>query len=258
MRDSELKARRLASHLEHMRLVGGASEGARCFELADGAVRASITPVRPDRSVLNGVAYSDTEALIAGLDELARAYDEAAIQAWTVWVPEEDTRAAQALEAAGHALDGVPRDMGAALADMDLEPRFDLDLDPDPSWIDIAEVNEAAYFASAQGGYFGPALARYSARPYLARLDGRPACTVVIEDTDGDAYVQLVATRPEAQRRGLAGELLRLALAEARERGMHTTTLEATAAGAPVYGRLGYRDLGVLQMWERRVRKDSA
>jgi GNAT superfamily N-acetyltransferase len=256
--DAELRARRRASQLEHMRVVGGASEGARCIEFADGAVRAAITPVRPDRSVVNCVGYSDTDALVAGLDDLARTYSEAGIQAWTVWVPEGDRRAAEALEEAGHVLDGVPRDMAGVLAEMDLEPRFDLDLDDAPDWVDVAEVNEAAYFQSAQGAYFGPALARYAARPYLARLDGRTACTVVIEEFDGDAYVQLVATRPEAQRRGLAGELLRLALREARDRGVTTTTLEATAAGAPVYGRLGYRDLGELQMWERRVRKESA
>jgi ribosomal protein S18 acetylase RimI-like enzyme len=256
--DAALKAKRRASHLEHMRVVGGASEGARCFELAGGAVRAAITPVRPDRSVVNCVGYTDTDALIEGLDALARAYDAVGIEAWTVWVPEEDGRAAAALEGAGHVLDGVPRDMAGVLADMDLEPRFALDLDAAPEWVDVAEVNEAAYFQSAQGAYFGPALARYSARPYLARLEGRPACSVVIEEFEDDAYVQLVATRPEAQRRGLAGELLRLALREARERGLTTTSLEATAAGAPVYARLGYRDLGELQMWERRVRKDSA
>lgn len=258
MDDVELKARRRASQLEHMRVVGGASDGARCVELAGGVVRAAITPVRPDRSVVNCVAYTDTDALIEGLDEVARAYDEAGIQAWTVWVPTEDGRAAAALAGAGHVLDGVPRDMAGVLADMDLDPRFDLDLDAAPDWVDVAEVNEAAYFQSAQGAYFGPALARYSARPYLALLDGRPACSVVVEEFADDAYVQLVATRPEAQRRGLAGELLRLALREARERGLTTTTLEATAAGAPVYARLGYRDLGELQMWERRVRKESA
>jgi len=221
-------------------------------------VRAALTPVRPDRSVLNCVAYTDSDALIAAIDELAGVYDKGGIQAWTVWVPEGDTAVAAALEAAGHVLDGEPRDMGAPLDEMDLEPRAELDLDPAPDWVDIAEVNEAAYYSSAQGSYFGPALADYEARPYLARLEGRPACTVAVEDIDGDAYVQLVATRPEAQRRGLAGELMRLALREARERGCTTTTLEGTAAGAPVYRRLGYRDLGVLQMWERRVRNESA
>ena len=49
---------------------------------------------------------------------------------------------------------------------------------------------------------------------------------------DGDAYVWLVATRPEARGRGLAGELLRAALRAARDQaGAATTTLEATAMG---------------------------
>ena len=255
--DDTLKARRLASHFEHLERVGRASDGARSVDLP-GGVRAAITPVRPDRSVVNGVAYSDTDALIAALDELARVYEEAGIDAWTVWVPTEDRRAAAALSAAGHALDGVPRDMGASLDEMDLEARFELDLEPEPSWVDVAEINESAYYASQGGSYFGPALARLDERPYLARVDGRPAACLAIADIDDDAYVQLVATRPDFQRRGLAGELLRLALREARDRGMRTTTLEGTAAGAPVYTRVGYRDLGELQMWERRVRNDSA
>jgi GNAT superfamily N-acetyltransferase len=255
--DDTLKARRLASHLEHLARVGRASDGARSVDFP-GPVRAAITPVRADRSVVNGVAYSDTDALIAAIDELARVYEEAGIEAWTVWVPTEDRRAAEALAAAGHALDGIPRNMGAPLDEMDLEARFELDLDPDPSWVDVAEINESAYYASQGGSYFGPALARLDERPYLARVDGRPAACLAIAEIDDDAYVQLVATRPDFQRRGLAGELLRLALREARDRGMKTTTLEGTAAGTPVYMRLGYRDLGELQMWERRVRKESA
>jgi ribosomal protein S18 acetylase RimI-like enzyme len=255
--DDTLKARRLASHLEHLERVGRASEGARSVDFP-GGVRAAMTPVRPDRSVVNAVAYSDTDALISVLDEVARVYEEAGIEAWTVWVPVEDRRAAEALAAAGHALDGIPRNMGAPLDEMDLEARFELDLDPDPDWVDVAELNESAYFASQGGRYFGPALARLDELPYVIRVDGRTAACLAIADIDDDAYVQLVATRPDFQRRGLAGELLRLALREARERGMKTTTLEGTAAGAPVYTRVGYRDLGELQMWERRVRNDSA
>jgi GNAT superfamily N-acetyltransferase len=148
--------------------------------------------------------------------------------------------------------------MGVELAELDLEPRLELVRDPPPGWQDLAEINEAAYYASQGGSYFGPALARLAERPYIARLDGRPASCLAIADADGDAYVQLVATRPEAQRRGLAGELLKFALREARDRGCTTTTLEGSPAGAPLYARMGYHDLGVLQMWERRVRNDSA
>jgi hypothetical protein len=42
------------------------------------------------------------------------------------------------------------------------------------------------------------------------------------------------------------------ALADARERGRLTTTLVATKLGRPVYERVGYRDFGAIQMWERR------
>jgi ribosomal protein S18 acetylase RimI-like enzyme len=68
----------------------------------------------------------------------------------------------------------------------------------------------------------------------------------------GDCGVYLVATAPAAQRRGLAGALMLHALADAREAGCATTTLQATRAGTPVYARLGYRDLGAIEMWERR------
>lgn len=250
MDERELRARRLASQQAFLRIVGHGSEGARVIE-RDGLVGCAC-PLRPDRSVVNAVAYHDPVAMIAAIGELAAVYDEAGIQAWTVWVPEGDEHVAQALEAAGHRLDGVPRQMATELAELDLEPRFELDLDPEPAWLDVAEINEAAYFESAGGCYFGPSLSGMEGRPYVTRLDGRPASALVVFDVGEDAYVGLVATRKEAQRRGLAGELLRHALREARERGLTTTTLESTAAGAPVYARLGYRDLGVVQMWERR------
>jgi hypothetical protein len=42
------------------------------------------------------------------------------------------------------------------------------------------------------------------------------------------------------------------ALADAQDRGRLTTTLVATKLGRPVYERLGYRDFGAIEMWERR------
>jgi hypothetical protein len=45
---------------------------------------------------------------------------------------------------------------------------------------------------------------------------------------------------------------MRQGLWDAREAGCETSTLQATAAGRPVYERLGYQDLGALQMWEFR------
>ena len=63
----------------------------------------------------------------------------------------------------------------------------------------------------------------------------------------------MVAVVPEARGRGLSGKLIAHSLADAVERGQQTSTLVATKLGRPVYERLGFRALGVLEMWERRL-----
>ena len=45
---------------------------------------------------------------------------------------------------------------------------------------------------------------------------------------------------------------MRQALADARENGCTTTTLQATEVGERLYTNLGYRQLCVMQLWERR------
>src|SRR3989442_9725384 len=88
---------------------------------------------------------------------------------------------------------------------------------------------------------------------YLARLDGVPAACVAAIDHRTDCGIYFVATAPEARGRGLATVLMARALADARERGCRTTSLQATKMGYPIYARFGYQDLGTLQMWERRA-----
>ena len=63
----------------------------------------------------------------------------------------------------------------------------------------------------------------------------------------------LVGTAPAARRRGLASAAMRFALGEAVRAGCTTTTLQATAAGRPVYQRLGYREFGAMELWEKRT-----
>src|ERR671918_876700 len=97
------------------RLIADGSKGSVWEE---GDVLAAIFPAAPDRSVFNSVFYEDGERLLASLDELAAAYDEAGVRAWTVWVPEEDSATAAGLAEAGHLDDAQPRDMGMPLADL--------------------------------------------------------------------------------------------------------------------------------------------
>jgi GNAT superfamily N-acetyltransferase len=235
-----------------VRLLGRSSEGSAVLH-RDGVV-ASIVPAVPDRSVLNSVVYRDAAALEAALDELASAYDEAGVNAWTVWVPEPERRAAALLAEAGHRLDAAPAAMVRDLASLPAPDAGDLDWDAAAAPDDVGHVNDEAYGFAA--GTFGAALTHLPVgaplRLYQARVDGGPACVLGTLDAGTDCGVYLVATLKERRGRGLARRLLHIALAEARERGKTTSTLQSTKFGLPVYERLGYEAACPLQMWERR------
>ncbi len=89
--------RMLNSLRAFIRLIGRSSDGAHVIEL-DGVI-ASVCPSVPDRSLPNSVIYESQEALIGALPELSRRYEDAGVQAWTVWTPEDDTDAIDALDA---------------------------------------------------------------------------------------------------------------------------------------------------------------
>ena len=225
-----------------------ASRGGSSLELP--GLHAAIMPAMPDRSVVNCVVPDGADALAAGLDELAAAYDDAGVTAWTVWVHEGDEPTRAVLTAAGHVLDGEPMGQERDLAGLEPPEPPELDLLPDPSPADFDPIVTASY------GWPGFARAFEEFPPgfhaYVARHEGEPAACLGIWDVDGDAHVQLVGTVPEARGRGIASRLMRRALVDARERGCTISRLQATAMGQPVYTRLGYRDLGRVEMWERR------
>jgi len=246
--DSELFARMHANLREFCRLMGGASPGARVVELA-GAV-AAVVPATPHRSVPNSVAYDTPEDLERALPLLAEVYEEAGVNAWTVWTPEADRRAITLLADAGHRLDADPAAMSMELRHLAAPRPHDLDLDPAPSVSQMAELNDAAYGTAPDMSLALRSLPGVTL--HVARVDGKAASVVGTHDHGGDACILFVATAPEAQGRGLATRLMALALHEARDRGAVTTSLQATKMGYPVYAKLGYRDLGALQMWERR------
>jgi len=245
----DLQRRGLAAFV---RILGRGSESSALFERE--GVLGAIVPAVPERSVLNSVAYRDAGSLGAALDELAAAYEEAGVRAWTVWVPEDDREAARLLEAAGHKLDATPVAMNLDLAELPEPERVDLDWDGRATPPDVGRVNDLAY--GLEPGSFGAALTRLPAdlplRLYQARVDGEPVAVVGALDHGDDCGIYLVATLKGHRGKGLARRLLHVALAEARERGCRSSTLQATKLGYPVYERLGYAPVCTLQMWERR------
>jgi ribosomal protein S18 acetylase RimI-like enzyme len=250
--DRELRRRQAGSQRAFYRMLAAASPDARLFELQ--GVQATIVPVRPWFSVFNSVLYEDVRALQTRLPIVAEQYERAGVGAWTVWVPPGDQRAKEVLKAAGHLRDSTPLLMAAPISAIDLQSRIQLDLLERPTWNDVACCNDRAH------GVLEPwsmaAVFQQADDPdshlYAAACDGKVASALIAREHQGDCYFWFVATRPDAQRRGLASELMRRALREARSRGCKTTTLESTRAGEPVYARLGYAALGRYEMWERR------
>lgn len=235
-----------------VRMVGRGSGDAALFE-RDG-VLAAIVPACPDRSVINSVTYRDAASLGAALPELAAAHDQAGVRAWTVWVPEHDREAAGLLEAAGHRFDAAPAAMVLDLADLAEPDPQGLDWDGRARPADVARINDLAY--GYERSTFGAALTALPAdvplRLYQARVDGEPVSVLGTIDAGDDCGVYLVATLKGHRGQGLSRRLLHLAMAEARERGLRTSSLQASKLGQPVYERLGYATICELHMWERR------
>lgn len=250
MTDAQLYARMLDNLRSAFRIAARTPGGAALEQ--DGVV-AAITPAARYLSIFNGVVYADAATLDAALPQLARAYDDAGVQAWTVWIPEEDRAAAELVAAAGHALDASPRAMACELAALDLVAPARLDYQRDLP-VETFETLTMRGFGGRPEHARG-ALAGFDeerAHRYIAIADGEAAATVGVWDDEGDAGIYYVSTLPAARGRGLATALMTRALLDARERGCETTSLQATKMGRPVYARLGFRDLGAIDMWERR------
>ncbi len=247
---TELRRRAVEGIRDEVEAFGSGHPDSRLIR-RDGLL-ASLTPASPQRSLFNSVFYEDPTALAEELDSLAELYDAQGIAAWTVWVPDEDRKTAGLLDKRGHALDAAPRAMAMELVEPVEVSASPAGAEPGPCEPAIAaELNDRAYGYGSDG--FRAALA--GATPiqwHGACIEGEAvACigTIVVGD---DCCVTGVATLPEHQGRGIAGWLLRRALAAAREEGLRTASLQATKAGAPLYERLGFADFGYVEMWELR------
>lgn len=258
-RDRDLALQRRAMR-DWLAMMGGSSPGARCERR--GSVVAAVVPASPDRSIANSVSYDEPADLIARLDELAALYDEAQIDAWTVWVPEFEIDTIAALERAGHAFDGKPLAMTLELDGFEPPDLGGLDYDDRCDMPTLGEVNQSAYGLDAQSGFaavFASEPEGVDLRVYRARDAGEVACVLAtidhepIEGADGpDCGIYFVATFEGARGRGFGTRLLAAALVEARGRGCATSTLQASAMGEPIYAGLGYRAAFRWNMYERR------
>ncbi|MDX6378622.1 MAG: hypothetical protein QOE98_2925 [Gaiellaceae bacterium] len=210
----------------------------------DGLV-AAVNPLLPERSVPNSVFFRDAGALEAHLDELTETYDAAGVRASMAWVDEYDEESGIILGPRLYVLDGMLLRMGVELDAVTPPPT-----DPPRPVEQVAPAAVAGIVDVSFGGAIGAVLARAPAA--FAYRIGDDAC-LVCHDTGPDCGIYVVGTRPEARRRGLATALVARALADAAGRGQTSSTLQASEAGAGVYRALGFRTVGALSLWERRL-----
>lgn len=248
--ERELRARAIGGVREQVEAFGSAHPDS--VLIRHRGLLAAVVPSSPQRSFFNSVFYSDSAMLSAEIDALAKAYDSHGVDAWTVWVPDEDRDSARMLAARGHVLDASPQAMAMELAD--LEPELPAPEGVKPGPIDAstsASLNDRAYGFGPDG--FAVGIAGETSIRWHGAFAGDEALgcvgTIAIGD---DCLITGVATPPENRGRGIASWLVRSALAGAREQGMLTASLQASRAGASIYERLGFRNLGFLEMWELR------
>jgi GNAT superfamily N-acetyltransferase len=78
-------------------------------------------------------------------------------------------------------------------------------------------------------------------RVFSALVDGQPAGVSIAIRTGDVSGVYGVGTRPEFRRRGVGTAVSWAAVTAGREWGCDTVVLQASAAGLPVYERMGFR-----------------
>jgi GNAT superfamily N-acetyltransferase len=248
--DRELRARAIGGVREQVEAFGTAHSDSVLIRRP--GLLAAVVPSSPQRPFFNSVFYSDPATLSAEMEALAEAYASGAVEAWTVWVPDEDRGSARMLSARGHVLDASPRAMAMKLAD--LGPELPAPEGVEAGVVDAstcAVLNDRAYGFGPDG--FAASIAGETSIQWRGALaDGEPIGCVGTIAIGDDCLITGVATPPEHRGRGIASWLVRSALAGARERGMATASLQASRAGASIYERLGFRDLGFLEMWELR------
>jgi GNAT superfamily N-acetyltransferase len=249
--ERELRARAIGGVREQVEAFGSAHSDSVLIRRAD--LLAAVVPSSPQRSFFNSVFYGDPATLSAEIDALAETYDSSGVNAWAVWVPDEDRDSAHMLAARGHVLDASPRAMAMELSDLGPKVPAPEGVGPGPiGAATCAALNDRAY-GFGPDGFAAGISAETSIQWRGAFAGGEPLGCVGTIATGDDCLVTGVATPPEHRGRGIASWLVHSSLADACEQGMVTASLQASRAGASIYERLGFRDLGFLEMWELRL-----
>ncbi|MBP0615765.1 GNAT family N-acetyltransferase [Jiella mangrovi] len=205
---------------------------------------------------------ADRERLAHSLGKAAR-YMRSQSQAGFLWIFEDllaaDARGSlpEAARQAGLQFGFGGFGMAADILPLAEEPRHpDLEfvrVSTDEHLAAYADLNCRAYGFPKQGaeeGFAGSQIWKNQIHAYLGLLDGVPVSAAGAVAADDCLFVILVATAPEHERKGYGGATTRKALYEGgKATGLKRATLHATAAGMPVYERIGFRKVAAVSFY---------
>jgi GNAT superfamily N-acetyltransferase len=86
---------------------------------------------------------------------------------------------------------------------------------------------------------------------FSARYQGQPVSTVTTVRGGSTVGIWIMGTPPEHQRKGFGYALLSAAINQYRARGVRQFYLISTAAGQPLYRKIGFQPIAELAVWRR-------
>ena len=121
------------------------------------------------------------------------------------------------------------------------------------AWVDVLAAS-FDFPAAAREPFIEATMAALRHEPgammcYLGRLDGEPVATSFMVLGAGVAGLHGVGTLPQARRQGIGAAMTLAPLREARALGYRVAVLRASALGAGIYRRLGFRQCGEITIY---------
>lgn len=208
------------------------------------SVPGAIAAVFPGSTYLNNAILDggDADAIVA---RLATLYTDAGATSWAAWVP------SPAVEFGGTdrqtSFAELTRDITTLVMHADLPHR--LPRHPAVARASIADIEHLDLDAPIRLDQLGAPDPVPGLDAWVLVQDGIAVTGAYTYRHAGDCGVYAVGTRPEWRRRGLARALVHHALADARDHGAYTASLQSTPAGQPLYESLGFRAAGRYEEW---------
>lgn len=237
--------------LDAARLFAESEPGAVVEERAGALLIASAVPMLSlfHSAVRRVDTAADPVGVLAAAAAFAREYDRD-LNLWTSAANDADL--VKVVEAAGleHRFSLTGMSIREMPGDGETGPGIAVRRVTDAAGVaDYARVHGELYAESGRpyesAGHFASAAVLLAPHVvgYVAYLDGRPVSAALTVHSGRVAGLFLVATSTDARRRGLGESVSRAATRAGFQMGAEAVVLQATAAGEPVYRKIGYEKI---------------